>query len=105
MTAEIMEMAKKLLEKEIPEELLQIYAKDVEAYICAYCGVSQIPAGCETLAARMLAAAAEGQEGGQVKSLSRGDYSVSFTDGDREGLSQFDQRLNAFRRVKWGGTV
>lgn len=105
MTAEIMEMAKKLLKKEISEELLQIYAKDVEAYILAYCGVSEIPTGCETLAARMLAAAAEGQEGGQVKSLSRGDYSVSFTDGYREGLSQFDQRLNAFRRVKWGGTL
>ena len=81
MTAEIMEMAKKLLEKEISEELLQIYAKDVEAYICAYCGVSEIPTGCETLAARMLAVSAEVAGGGQVKSLSLGDFTLSFAGG------------------------
>lgn len=104
MTAEILEMAKALLQNEVSEELLDFYAKDVEAYICAYCGVSAIPEGCETLAARMLAAALEDDSsGGAVKSITRGDYSVSFSDEARERFSQFDQRLNAFRRVKWSG--
>ncbi len=100
MDAEILKMARALLDEEAAEETLEILARDVESYILAYCGTEEIPEGCETLAARMIAAAAEGTEGA-VKSLSRGDFSVSFSEGEREGFSRFDGRLNAFRKIKW----
>ena len=60
MKAEILEKAKKLLPEGQDEEKLSVWAEDVERYICAFCGVGEIPEGCETVAARMLAAAMEG---------------------------------------------
>lgn len=73
MKAEILEKAKKLLPEGQDEEKLSVWAEDVERYICAFCGVGEIPKGCETVAARMLAAAMEGSvEEGALKSITRG---------------------------------
>lgn len=97
------EAARKLIGGEIDEEQFGFCAEDVKQYICAYCGVDEVPEGCQAVAARMLASAYRGGPagGGAVKSVSRGDYSVSFTGDGRERFSSFDGRLQAFRRIKW----
>lgn len=102
MKAEILEKAKKLLPEGQDEEKLSVWAEDVERYICAFCGVEEIPEGCETVAARMLAAAMEGSvEEGALKSITRGDFSASYEPGQRAGLSNFDRRLYPFRKLRW----
>ena len=96
------EAARTLIGGEIDEERFEFCAEDVKQYICAYCGVDEVPEGCQAVAARMLASAYRGDpEGsGAVKSVSRDD-SVSFTEDGRERCSCFDGRLQAFRRIKW----
>ncbi len=104
MKAEILETAKKLLPEGFDGELLAVRAADVEEYIRSYCGTAEIPEGCEALAARMIAAAADGSIGdGALKSVTRGDFSVSYETGKRVGLEDFDRRLNQFRRLRWSG--
>ena len=94
MKTEILNMAKGLLPGDFDEDRLGFWAADVESYICAYCGVEEVPAGCETLAARMIAAAADG---------SLGDGSASYEAGSRPGIEDFDRRLQRFRRLRWDG--
>ncbi len=104
MKTEILNMAKGLLPGDFDEDRLGFWAADVESYICAYCGVEEVPAGCETLAARMIAAAADGSLGdGALKSVTRGDFSASYEAGSRPGMEDFDRRLQRFRRLRWDG--
>ena len=104
------ELARGMIGDQIDEEKFSFCADDVEAYICAYCGVSAIPGGCQTLAAKMLVEAYSGGSsgavsgmGGAVQSISRGDFSVTYASGSAERFSGFDSRLNAFRRIRWSG--
>ena len=104
MKAEILETAKKLLPEGFREDLLAVRAADVEEYIRSYCGTAEIPVGCELLAARMVAAAADGSIGDRaLKSVTRGDFSAAYEMGSRAGLEDFDRRLNRFRRLRWSG--
>ena len=104
MKEEILNLAAKLLPDGVDREKLALCGADVEEYICAYCSSSGIPEGCEMLAARMTAAAADGSIGqGALQSVTRGDFHASYQAEGRSGLEDFDRRLNRFRKLRWCG--
>jgi len=39
--------------------------------------------------------------GKNVKSITRGDFSVTYGDGAQGSLDNYQKRLNAFRKMKW----
>ena len=99
---QIIALAKQLLPQEVDEDKLAFCADDVQAYICSFCNTGAIPEGCETLAAKMIAADYDGSlADASLKSVTRGDFSASYDTAGREGFHSFDQRLARFRRLKW----
>ena len=102
MTQDILTMAKSLLPENFSEDKLNFWAAEVEAYICSFCNTDHIPAGCESLAARMIAAAADGSWNAfALKSVTRGDFSASYDAAEHPGIDDFDRRLTKFRRLSW----
>ena len=99
---QILDLARKLLPQNLDEDKLAFCADDVHAYICSFCNTGAIPEGCETLAAKMIAAAYDGSlDNASLKSVTRGDFSASYDTAGRQGLAAFDQRLARFRQLKW----
>ncbi len=103
MQTDFQELARGLLLEPVDEAYFAFCAQDVSQYICAYCGTDAVPPGSETLAAKMLVSIYNRDElpGGAVRSLTRGDFSINFTENGGERFSSFDERLNAFRKLKW----
>lgn len=95
--------AKLLLPAECDEGLLLFCSEVAEEYIKSYCHLEEIPEGAGNLAAQMAASCyRQAQDGGKaVKSVSRGDFSVTYGDAVQGPLQEFNGRLNAFRKMKW----
>ncbi|MGI5894263.1 MAG: hypothetical protein ACOX6P_06665 [Candidatus Merdivicinus sp.] len=98
------DLAKALLPPDFDPELFEFCGDEVEQYICSYCSIPALPDACVVIAARMLAEVY--LEDGKVaasspKTITRGDFSVSFSEQNREHFASFDARLNAFRRLPW----
>lgn len=99
----IADKAKLLIPAECDETLMFFCCQVTEEYIKNYCHLSQIPEGALNLASQMAAACyMEVSNGGKtVKSISRGDFSVTYCGQESDALQGFNERLNAFRKMKW----
>lgn len=99
----IADKAKLLLADGYDEALLLFCCELTEEYIKSYCHLEEIPKGAEHLASQMVAGCyREAKDGGKaVKSVTRGDFSVTYSDGAQDVLQGYSERLNAFRKMKW----
>ncbi|MEG2596971.1 MAG: hypothetical protein RR977_00975 [Oscillospiraceae bacterium] len=99
----IADKARLLLKETIDESLLAFCSELTEEYISNFCGVPTTPNEMNNLASEMLAFAYQSAEnfGKDVKSVSRGDYSVTYGDSLKNGFPRFNNRLIPFRKMKW----
>ena len=85
----------KLLLKNYDEELLNFCVKETENYIRNYCNIDKIPAAAEGIAVEMAIHLYKNFGERDVKSIRRGDFSVTY-----EGKG-FEKRLSVFRKFRW----
>ena len=99
----IADKAKLLLSDGYDEALLLFCCEATEEYIKSYCHLEEIPEGARNLASQMAAACyRQAKDGGlPVKSVTRGDFAVTYGDGAWDVLQGYNGRLNAFRKMKW----
>lgn len=99
----IADKAKLLLGADCDEALLLFCCEATEKYIKSYCHVKEIPQEAENLASQMAAGCYREAKGGgmPVKSISRGDFSVTYGDAVQDALQNYQGRLHAFRKMKW----
>ncbi len=99
----IADKAKLLLPAGYDEGLLLFCCEVTEEYIKSYCHLEEIPEGARNLASQMAAGCyREASDGGKpVKSVTRGDFSVTYGDVVQDALLGYNGRLNAFRKMKW----
>ena len=99
----IADKAKLLLGADCDEALLLFCCEATEEYIKSYCHVKEIPQEAENLASQMAAGCYREAKGGgmPVKSISRGDFSVTYGDAVQDALQNYQGRLHAFRKMKW----
>lgn len=88
MKAEILEKAKSCCRGAGRGEA-SVWAEDVERYICAFCGVGEIPKGCETAAAGC--GGGDGRERGEgaLKSHHKGGFQRILRAGAESGAFRF----------------
>lgn len=85
----------KLLLKNYDEELLKFCVSETENYIRNYCNIETIPESAEGIAIEMAVYLYKNFGERDVKSIKRGDFSVTY-----EGRG-FEKRLNLFRKFRW----
>ena len=98
-------MVKTLVGAETDEALLALVSEMAQTECRTFCGIDTLPQECLPAAAAYAAALycryqnGEGEK--QLKSLSRGDYTVSFTDAGGDALETLRRRLRPFRRMRF----
>ena len=99
----IADKAKLLLKDGCDEALLLFCCESVEEYVKSYCHLEEIPQGAQALASQMAAGCYRELESGgvPVKSVTRGDFSVTYGDEVQDSLQRYNGRLHAFRKLKW----
>ena len=85
----------KLLLKNYDEELLNFCVSEAENYIRSYCNIESVPKAAEEIAVEMAIYLYKNFGEREVKSIRRGDFSVTY-----EGTG-FEKRLSAFRKFRW----
>lgn len=79
-------------------QLMGVCAAEAEGEILNYCGLESLPEELYPLAARWAVSLYNGGTSGNVKSLSRGDYSVTYGESLTEELKR---ALQPYRKVRW----
>lgn len=79
------------------EEFLTFCCDDVIAYIKNYCNLTEVPIDAEYVAVKMAYDLYNKISNCQVKSITRGDFSVTYS----EKLESYNSELYPFRKLRW----
>ncbi len=98
----VSDKVKSLIGAECNEEILNFCCEEALSYIKNYCNINEVPLDLNATLVRMAYCLYKYSVGDiEVKSITRGDFSVTYSDKKNEIFESFNNKLIPFRKLKW----